>query len=202
MAQGGERRMLFDIRGRRRPVVRVVYAILALLMGASLFLVVGPFNVGNLINNGSTTSPAEILQEQVERQEAKLVREPENEAVMAALVRSHLGAANALSEKEPATGGTILTRAGRIELEAASKTWNQYLEQTDSPNPTVATLMARGYAGLAETALSIAEAQPYIKKAAATQEVAAEGQPTVNSLSTLALYQYFAGDFAAGDQAA
>ncbi len=42
----GERRMLFDIRGRRKHVVRVVYAILALLMGASLFLVVGPFNIG------------------------------------------------------------------------------------------------------------------------------------------------------------
>src|SRR5262245_47512174 len=112
MAQSGERRMLFDIRGRRRHVVRVVYAILDLLMGASLFLVVGPFNVGNLINSGSTISPAEVLQEQVERQEAKLLREPENEAVMAALVRSHLGAANALSERDPATGATVLTREG------------------------------------------------------------------------------------------
>jgi len=38
----GERRMLFDIRGRRKNVVKVVYAILAVMMGASLFLVVGP----------------------------------------------------------------------------------------------------------------------------------------------------------------
>ena len=201
MAQGGERRMLFDIRGRRRHVVRVVYAILALLMGASLFLVVGPFNVANLINNGSTTSPADVLQEQVERQEAKLRREPENEAVMAGLVRSHLGTANALSEKDPATGATILTPEGHQELEAASKTWNQYLKQTDSPNPTVAALMANGYAGLAETSSSNEEAKEFIGKAAETQNLAAEGQPTVNSLSTLALFQYFAGDFAAGDQA-
>lgn len=202
MAQGGERRMLFDIRGRRRHVVRVVYAILALLMGASLFLVVGPFNVGNLINSGSTVSPADVLQEQVERQEAKLRREPENEAVMAALVRSHLGTANALSEKDPATGGTVLTHEGHLELEAASKTWNRYLEQADSPNPIVASLMARGYFGLAETSGGIPEAQEFVKKAAETQDVAAEGQPTVNSLSTLAIYQYYAGDFAAADQAA
>ena len=47
--------MLFDIRGRRKHVVRVVYAILALLMGASLFLVVGPFSIGNLVGNGGTT---------------------------------------------------------------------------------------------------------------------------------------------------
>jgi len=202
MAQGGERRMLFDIRGRRRHVVRVVYAILALLMGASLFLVVGPFNVANLINNGSTTSPAKVLQEQVERQEAKLRREPENEAVMAALVRSHLGAANALSEKDPATGATILTHEGHLELEAASRVWGEYLKQADSPNPIVASLMAQGYAGLAETSAGNEETKEFIAKAAETQNVAAEGQPTVNSLSTLALYQYFAGDFAAGDQAA
>jgi hypothetical protein len=201
MAQGGERRMLFDIRGRRRHVVRVVYAILALLMGASLFLVVGPFNVGNLINNGSTVSPAEVLQEQVERQEAKLHREPENEAVMVALVRGHLGAANALSETDPATGASILTHEGHLELEAASQTWNQYLEQTESPNPSVAALMANGYAGLAETSSSNEESKEFIKKAAETQNLAAEGQPTLNSLSTLALYQYFAGNFPAGDQA-
>ena len=42
MAQGGkEHRMVFDIRGRRKHVVKVVYAVLAVLMGASLFLVVG-----------------------------------------------------------------------------------------------------------------------------------------------------------------
>ena len=202
MAQGGERRMLFDIRGRRRHVIRVVYAILALLMGASLFLVVGPFNVANLINNGSTTSAAKVLQEQVERQEAKLRREPENEAVMVALVRAHLGAANALSEKDPATGATILTHEGHLELEAASKTWNEYLKQTDSPNPIVASLMARGYFGLAETSVGISEAQGFVKKAADAQSVAAEGQPTVNSLTTLAIYQFYTGDFAAGNTAA
>ena len=41
-SDGGERRMLFDIRGRRKNVVKVVYAILAVLMGLSLFLVAGP----------------------------------------------------------------------------------------------------------------------------------------------------------------
>lgn len=202
MAQGGERRMLFDIRGRRKHVVRVVYAILALLMGASLFLVVGPFNVANLVGNGSTTSAATVLQEQVERQEEKLRLEPKNEALMSALVRGHLGAANALSEKDPATGATILTHEGHLELEAASKVWNRYLAQTDSPNPIVAALMARGYAGLAETSSGNEEIQKFITMAAKTQELAAEGQPTVNTLSTLAIYQYFAGEFAAGDKAA
>ena len=34
--------MVFDTGGRRRGVVKVVYAILAVLMGFSLLLVVGP----------------------------------------------------------------------------------------------------------------------------------------------------------------
>jgi hypothetical protein len=202
LAQGGERRMLFDIRGRRKHVVRVVYAILALLMGTSLFLVVGPFNVGNLINNTNTTDAAEVVQEQVERLEAKLRREPENEALLASLTRTHLSAANALSEKDPATGATILSREGHLELEAATRTWNRYLKQTDSVNPTVASLMARGYFGLAETSAALDEPQQFVKKAAATQNLAAEGRPTVNSLTSLAIYQYYAGDFAAGDAAA
>ena len=58
MAAGGERRMLFDIRGKRKHVVRVVYAILALLMGASLFLVVGPVNIGSLLGNSTSSADA------------------------------------------------------------------------------------------------------------------------------------------------
>ena len=55
MAQGpDEHRMVFDIRGRRRHVVKFVYAILAILMALSLFLVTGAVNVGSLF--GSTSS--------------------------------------------------------------------------------------------------------------------------------------------------
>ena len=46
MAQGNnEHRMVFDIRGRRRHVVKFVYAILAILMAGSLFLVTGAINI-------------------------------------------------------------------------------------------------------------------------------------------------------------
>ena len=52
MASGdGEHRMVFDIRGRRRHVVKVVYAILAVLMGLSLFLVTGAVNIGSIFNS-------------------------------------------------------------------------------------------------------------------------------------------------------
>lgn len=193
--------MLFDIRGRRKHVVRVVYAILALLMGASLFLVVGPFNIGNLVGNGSTTSAAKVLQEQAEKTEKKLVREPENEDLMVALTRSRLSAANSLTEVNSETGETLYTPEGRQELQRGIEAWNTYLKQADEPKASVAALVSQGYFGLAQTSASFEEAIENLKGAAKTQQIAAESQPTVNSLTTLAIYEFYSGDFKAGEKA-
>ena len=51
MASSDEHRMVFDIRGKRRHVVKFVYAILAILMGASLFLVTGAVSLGSLFDS-------------------------------------------------------------------------------------------------------------------------------------------------------
>src|SRR6476646_1820246 len=154
----GERRMLFDIRGRRKHVVRVVYAILALLMGASLFLVVGPFNIGNLIGNGGTTSAAKVLQEQAERTEEKLRREPESEALLLALTRERVSAANSLTEVNSETGATVLTPEGRQELERGIEAWASYLKQSKEPKANTALLVSSGYFSLAEASTGFEEA--------------------------------------------
>lgn len=201
MAESGERRMLFDIRGRRKHVVRVVYAILALLMGASLFLVVGPFSIGNLIGGGSSTSSAaKVLQEQAERTELKLQREPQSEALLLSLTRSRIGAGNAMAEVSPETGASIQTVEGRRELERGTEAWSRYLKLTDEPKASGALLVSAGYFGLAETSSSLEEAIEYVDKAAQTQRIAAEAQPSIGTLTTLAIYQFYAGDFAAGDK--
>ncbi|HWA52550.1 MAG TPA: hypothetical protein VG816_00105 [Solirubrobacterales bacterium] len=193
--------MLFDIRGRRKHVVRVVYAILALLMGASLFLVVGPFNIGNLIGNGSTTSAGKVLQEQAEKTEEKLRREPENEVLLVSLTKSRLSAANSLTETNPETGEAIYTPEGRQELQRGIEAWNAYLKQAKEPKASVAVLVSQGYFGLAQTSPSFEEAIENVEGAAKTQRIAAEAQPTINSLTTLGIYEYYAGNFAAGDKA-
>lgn len=201
MAESGERRMLFDIRGRRKHVVRVVYAILALLMGASLFLVVGPFNIGNLVGNGSGTSAAKVLQEQAERTEEKLRREPESETLLLALTRQRITAANSLTEVNSETGATVLTPEGRQELALGIEAWGSYLKQSKEPKANTALLVSSGYFRLAESSTGLEEAVQNIEGAAKTQRIAAEAQPTINSLTTLAIYEYYAGNFAAGDKA-
>jgi hypothetical protein len=194
--------MVFDTRGRRKNVIRVVYAVLALLMGASLFLVVGPFNLGELVGNDSTSEAAEVLEEQAERTEQRLLREPENEALLLSLTRTRIAAANAHAEVDPETGAPVPTAEGVRQRQLAAETWNRYLKQAETPRPTVALLAASNYFGLAETSRSIAETVENIEKAAAAQRIAAKAQPTLNSLTTLAIYEYYAGDFAAGDKAA
>jgi hypothetical protein len=201
LSESGERRMLFDIRGRRKHVVRVVYAILALLMGASLFLVVGPFNIGNLVGGGSTTSAAKVLQEQAERTEQKLRRDPENETLLLALTRSRVSAANSLTEVNSETGATALTAEGRQELARGIEAWNSYLKQAKEPKASTALLVSQGYFTLAESSSSLEEAVENVEGAAKTQRIAAEAQPTINSLTTLAIYDYYAGNFSGGDQA-
>ena len=201
MAESGERRMLFDIRGRRKHVVRVVYAILALLMGASLFLVVGPFNIGNLIGNGSSTSAAKVLQEQAERTEQKLRREPESEALLLALTRERITASNSLTEVNSETGATVLTPEGRQELERGIEAWGSYLKQSKKPKANIALLVSSGYFSLAQTSTALEETVENIEGAAKTQRIAAEAQPTINSLTTLGIYEYYVGNFAAGDKA-
>jgi hypothetical protein len=193
--------LVFDTRGRRKHVVRVVYAILALLMGASLFLVVGPFSIGNLLGGSSTTSGVKILNEQAERTEAKLRKDPTDEALLLSLTRTRIAAGKSATEVNPETGATVFTVEGREELNRAAEAWTSYLEQTKEPNPSTALLMSSTYFNLAETSRSLEEAATNVKKAAATQRIAAEAQPTVNSLTNLAIYEYYSGDFAAGDKA-
>jgi len=201
LAQSGERRMVFDTRGRRRHVIRVVYAILALLMGASLFLVVGPFSVADLFNNTSSTSGSAVLDDQAENIERGLRVKPDDEALLLALTRTRIGAGNALAETDPTTGRTVITPEGRAEFEQASQAWDRYLKQVDSPSPSGATLVARMFFSLAETTASVEEIVTTLKQAAKAQQIVAEAQPSASSLSTLAFYDYFAGDFAGGDKA-
>jgi hypothetical protein len=193
--------MVFDIRGRRKHVVRVVYAILAVLMGASLFLVVGPFSIGNLIGNSSSTNAAKILQEQAQRIETKLRREPEDEALLLALARARISAGNALAETNSETGLSEVTAEGRFEYARAVEAWNRYLKQTSSPSASGAQLVAGTYFRLAENSRSLEEAETNVEKAAKTQHIVAEAIPSVGSLTTLAIYEYYDNDFAAGDKA-
>jgi hypothetical protein len=203
MAKGDkEHQMLFDLRGKRRNVVKVVYATLAVLMGLSLFLVIGGFNIAELFNDGSSTgNAAEPFEEQAERLEAKLKKEPENTDLLVALTRAQINTGNAQVSIAD-NGEQVMTLDSVQSYQQANDTWAKYLKATDEPATGLAQLMGPALFRLAETSRSVAEARRNVEAATEAQKIVAEQRPNINSYSTLAYYMYFTGDFAAADKAA
>ncbi len=198
----GERRMLFDIRGRRKNVVKGVYAVLAVLMGLSLFLVVGPAPLQEIFGiEDAATNAADQLEDQAERVERKLRKDPENPELLLTLTRTRINVGNSLAVSNPETGEIGLTPESRLQLEAAGEAWEKYLKAVDAPNPSGAQLAAGAYFGLAQTARTGAEAEANVRAAAKAQRIVAEERPSLGSLSTLATYRYYSFDYKGGDQA-
>ena len=128
--------MLFDTRGRRKHVVRVVYAILALLMGASLFLVVGPFSIGRPVRRrrhdqrqqgprrtGRTDRSANWPRP--ERRSAAALPDPDPDHRRQLPDRSQSG-----NRRDPSSRPKAAQSSNR-GIEA----WNRYLKQTEEPEP-------------------------------------------------------------------
>jgi hypothetical protein len=202
MASGddGEHRMLFDIRGRRRNVVKVVYATLAILMGLSLFLVMGGFNIGELVSSGTSTDAAGQFEDDAERIERRLVKEPDNPNLLLGLTRARVNAANSQYDVGPAEERVITTEATQ-QLRLAADAWNKYLKATDEPASGGAQLMAPNFIALAEFARTVPEAESHVESAAEAQQIVADQRPSLNSLSTLAFYLAILGQTEKADKA-
>lgn len=192
----GERRMLFDIRGRRKNVVRVVYALLALLMGLSLIFVLGPAPLSDLFgNDGGGGSNAEPFEEQAERLERQLKKTPEDPQMLLSLTRARINAGNQHSVILPETGEPAMTPEGRVQLEKAAAAWDEYVEATDEPSPSGAQLSAGNFFQLAQTSRTPGEIEANINAAADAQQIVVDQRPSAGALATLALYRYFSFEY-------
>lgn len=193
--------MVFDIRGRRRNVVKVVYAILALLMGLSLFLVVGPFNVANLFGGSESSNASAAFVEQAENIERKLRKEPEDPALLLNLTKTRINAGNASAQLNPETGAPEITEEGKVELQRASEAWSKYLKATDEPSAGGAQAAASMLFTLAQLSRTGAETETNVRAAAKAQQIVAEQRPSLGSLSTLAIYRNYSFDYAGAKKA-
>jgi hypothetical protein len=202
MAQGSkEHRMVFDIRGRRRHVVKFVYAILAILMALSLFLVTGAVNLNSIFGTSSSVeSVAASFEKQAKNIEAKLAKTPGDEALLANLTRTRVNTANAMI-----TNGAGTSQAGveevKQQLALASEDWSEYLKATSEPNGTLAAQVAPGIFQLAELSSNSEEALENIKAATEAQKISAEARPNLNTYSTLAFYSLFTQEYKAAEAA-
>jgi hypothetical protein len=193
--------MVFDIRGRRRHVVKFVYAILAILMAASLFLVTGAININSILGTGSSgESAAQSLEKQAANIEAKLAKSPGDEDLLASLTRTRVNVANALI-----TGGAGESESGieevRQQLSLASEDWSEYVAASSEPSPGIAVQVSPALFELARLSTGAEAALENITAATEAQKIVAEARPSLNSLSTLAFYSLYAQEYKAAEKA-
>lgn len=190
MAQGDkEHKMLFDLRsGRRRNLIKVVYATLAVLMGLSLFLVIGGFNIAELFQGNGTVDAASEFEDDAERIEERLRKDPENPQYLLSLTRARVNAGNAQYSGDPGAEVREITPEAIQQLRLGQDAWERYLEATDKPNPSGAVLMSTTLLTLAENARSSTESIENVEGAVQAAKIVADQKPSLGSLSTLAFY--------------
>lgn len=196
--------MLFDLQGKRKRMVQVIYALLALLMGGGLvFLGIGGEVSGGLLDaftNRQSVQTSDLTKE-VERLEERSAAAPRNEQVLARLIRARYAAGNALFEIDE-NNQPRMTPEARTQFELAADDWRRYLDLNPDPvDPNLAQLVAQALFALAQAGSDGSSIRQDSLAAADAQEYFAEARPNANSLSNLAIYSYFGNDFKRGDAA-
>jgi hypothetical protein len=187
--------MLFDLRGRRRRAVQATYLTLAVLMGGGLVL----FGIGgdvsgglfNAFSDGSSGGTAsEDLQQRIDDREERLNANPQNEAILKALIRDY----HALAGAQLPSGGGPYPDEAKDELRQAGEYWQRYLEVEDGdPDASLARLAVAIYD---PTALNEPE------QGAAAMRIVAEAGNDFQSYLALVQLSAAAGDQRTADLAA
>jgi hypothetical protein len=190
--------VLFDLRGKRRRVVQVVYATLA-----ALFLVgfvgfgIGSDGVGGFADvfsgESSGGSLSSQFDDQIDNANAQLAKDPNDTAALLKLSKfeSYKARQGGVTQDQT-TGAISVSEDAHTELGNAADAWEKYLKvNKGQPSPVIAAQMVQAYYFLAD-----------FGGAAEAQQIVAADQPSSGSYGQLAYYLYASLDIAGGDQAA
>ena len=190
--------MLFDIRGKRRRVVQVVYGTLA-----ALFLLgfVG-FGIGSdvsggfadLFNSGGTGgSLTSQYDDQIDNANERLAKDPNDTAALLKVSKFEFYKARQGGVSQDETTGAIsISDDAHTSLGNSVDAWEKYLKVSKGdPSPAIAAQMVQAYYFLNDFA-----------GAAEAQRVVATDQPSSGSYGQLAYYLYASLNISEGDQAA
>ena len=192
--------MLFDLSsGKRRRVVQVVYATLALLMGGSLvFFGIGSDAPGGLLDavglgSNSSGDSESGYEQQIEDAESQLEGNPNDPEALRDLARYRaLDASSAVVRDETTGQVTEIPPEAQSGFEQAVEAWQRYLDTDPSrPDASVAASVAGAYVLLGDA-----------EGAAEAQQIVAEQQNTALAYSELARFLYADFQFKAADEAA
>jgi hypothetical protein len=181
--------MLFDLQGKRRRLVQATYLVLAILMGGGLVLFgVGSGDIsgglfdaitGKDSNSGSAINST--VNKRIKRDEKALQLNPNNQAALADLVRSHYQLATDDADANTGEFG----QDGKTELAKASVAWKKYVDVAAKPSDSLASLMLQAYSegGLNKPA-----------DAATAAQLIADARPSAQAYLALTTYAAKAGN--------
>jgi tetratricopeptide (TPR) repeat protein len=185
--------MLFDLKGKRKRLVQVVYLGLAILFGAGLVLFGVGGSSGGLIDafkGGGGGGDSSAFSDLVQRAERRAARNPRDPQAQLEIIRAQFNLASSTEGSDAETGQ--LTDRGQQAIVEISQAWERYLKL----EPKKIDPSAAGFAALAYGAL-----QEY-DKAVETQRRGVEARPSANAYFQLADFAYRAGQEKTGDRAA
>jgi tetratricopeptide (TPR) repeat protein len=197
--------MLFDLKGKRKNLVKVTYLFLAILFGGGLVL----FGVGSnqvqgglldaITGNGSGGSNTSAFEDQVARAQRSVRVDPKNERAWLALARAEYNLAASGDNFDRATGAF---KPGAVnDLEKAVGAWERYLRlHPKRPDPGAGLLMVQGYANLIRFGGGGSPLDQF-EQAAKTQRIVAQARPSPIAFYQLAAIYYAIGKIGVGDRA-
>ena len=199
--------MLFELGGKRKRFIQVIYVFLALLLGVGLVgLGIGGdanggiFNALGIGDDGSNPSNPEF-DNQIERAEADLAANPGDEKALTTLARVHFLAAQTALETDE-LGSVSITDEAISEYNAAVDSWETYLEgKPAEPDDDVAALMIQAYANLAGTDPSATATENQLAGAYTAAQIVADARPSAGTFANLATYAYLADETKIAEQA-
>ena len=194
--------MLFDLQGKRRRLVQVVYATLAGLfligfVGLGIGSEGSPGGILDAIglggDGGSSGSLSDQFDDQIDSANAALAKDPQDTAALLKLSKYEYFKAKQGVTQDQTTGEISVSEDAHTELGTSVDAWEKYLKvNKGKPSPTIATQIVQAYYPLLNDPGGAAQAQ----------RIVVEDQPSSGSYGELAFYLYASFDISGGDQAA
>jgi hypothetical protein len=198
--------MLFDIRGRRKRVIQVIYVGLAVLMGGGLiFFGIGGGTNGGLFDaigiggDGGSSDPQ--FDNRIERAEEDLAANPKDEKALLALAETHyLKAQTALEVDDQ--GRQTITDEAKSEYADAIDAWETYLDtKPKDPDDSTAALILNAYLFTTTTDDLPSDFEDKVQGAYEAAKVVADAQPSFGTYLQLTQAALYAGEDEVAKQA-
>jgi hypothetical protein len=198
--------MLFDIRGKRKRVIQVIYTFLALLLAVGLVgLGIGGDANGGIFDalgiGGGDSGGDSQFESQIDDANAKLETDPQNAAALLALARySYLSGQQSLEVDE--AGNQTLSDEAITKFEDATSAWERYLDANKGkPDDSVAGLVLQAYSNLAFIQSDPVLVARTLAGGLEAAQIVAEARPSPNAWLKVATFAYLSGDTKAGGKA-